>query len=128
MRKIQGICVPYALNLLSQIKGLTKLKVYSVNRRIKIDSQKLFPKKFEKPKKTFFLNHDFFPSKSWNRGKFTKLVLENHHEIAGITNCEITKCGTPCTIVDDAISIFKSLHFARICIWNSLCPKQSFGE
>ena len=30
-----------------------------------------------------------------NSGEFTKLVLENNHEISGILNSEITKWGDP---------------------------------
>ena len=36
-----------------------------------------------------------FSSKSWNGEEFTKLRPEENHKIAGITNCEITKCQDP---------------------------------
>ena len=54
----------------------------------KIKKKKIPKKKFQKknPKKYFFL--DFF-------FKIMKFGLKQNHEIAGITNCEITKCGDP---------------------------------
>ena len=44
-------------------------------------------------KKNFFLL--FFWSKSRNGGEITNLCQKQNHEMEGITNFEITKCGDP---------------------------------
>ena len=46
------------------------------------------------------MNYGFSTSKSWKSGEFMKSVLENNHEIAGITNFEIMKCGDPCSLLE----------------------------
>ena len=56
--------------------------LHFVNLKKKI--QKKFPKKKNSEKKNFFWIFFF---------KIMKFGLKQNHEMAGITNCEITKCG-----------------------------------
>ena len=88
---------------------------------------KKIPKKFSEkkkiPKKNFFL--DFFFQIHEMAGIFTKLCLKQNHEIAGITNCEITKCGDSLYYVfcintssqnpSRKMASVKSSNFLRVC-------------
>ena len=55
-------------------------------------NQKKKIRKFFKKKKQILL---FFWSKSRNGGEITNLCQKQNHEMEGITNFEITKCGDP---------------------------------
>ena len=61
--------------------------------KIKYESEKNSEKSPKFFSDFFFLL--FFPLKSRNSEEFTKLSLKMNHEIARITNSEITKCGDP---------------------------------
>ena len=85
---------------------------------------KIHPKKI--PKNFFLL---FFWSKSQNGGEIHEFEAWNNHEIAGITNFEITKCGDPLyddiqdinnigTIMKDINELFPVIAFDATIIEN----------
>ena len=58
----------------------------------------------------------FFHQNHEIEGNSQNWCLKIITKLRGLRIVKSRNAGTPCTIVDDAISIFKNLHFARILI------------